>query len=69
MVTIFGVFLTSTAFLEQILLDEAGTVRPRYRIEIEQQGNGNPHSHVTHAATEAATPSNPVVAPAGGPEQ
>lgn len=68
MITIFGAFLTSTAFLEQILLDEAGTVRPRYRVETEQQRDGDLQGHVTHAARVAATQSNPVVARVG-PEQ
>jgi hypothetical protein len=64
-VTIFGASLTSTAFLEHILLDETGIVRPRYKIDTEQQGNDNPPGHVTHASGEAATKSDPVVAPVG----
>ncbi|KAJ4339329.1 hypothetical protein N0V87_003266 [Didymella glomerata] len=53
------------AFLEHILLDETGIVRPRYKIDTEQQGNDNPPGHVTHASGEAATQSDPVVAPVG----
>lgn len=60
---ILVVFLTSTAFLEQILLDEAGVVRPRYRIDAEQQGNDKLHGHVTPAPGEAMIQSNPSVAP------
>lgn len=55
-----------TAFLEQILLDEAGTVRPRYRIETEQQCSDSLHGHVTHdAAREAATQSDQTATPRG----
>lgn len=65
MITSFGAFLTPTAFLEQILLDEAGVVRPRYRVDTDQHGNVELSGHVT---SEEATKSNPSVAPVA-PEQ
>jgi hypothetical protein len=63
--------LTRTAFLEQILLDEAGNVRSRYNEEPKQQSNGDiPHngSRVDRETATSITQSLPAVTSAP-PEQ
>ena len=43
------------AFLEQVLLDEAGNVRPQYKNDIERQGSGNISHSGSNTISEVAS--------------